>query len=116
MHKELKKTFIGAIVSNRKVALTSKDKLQGKFKKISELEWHQAEMRTVYLPGLNFPLRLEKQVFTNKDGSIGELFLVSNDLNLTAPELFSTYGERWGIEEFHRSLKQNVGLEKSPTK
>jgi hypothetical protein len=116
VHLELKKTFIGAIKSNRKVALTLQDKKQGKFTKIEELQWHQVETRIVYMQGMDFPLLLTKQVFTNKDGSNGKLFLVSNDLNLTAPELFSTYGERWGIEVFHRSLKQNVGLEKSPTK
>lgn len=116
VHKELKKTFICAIKSNRKVALTWQDKLQGKFLKISELEWHEVDGRIVYLQGLDFPLLLTKQVFTNKDGSSGELHIVSNDLNLTAPELFHTYGKRWGVEVFHRSLKQNVGLEKSPTK
>jgi len=116
VHLELKKTFIGAIKSNRKVALTRQDNKQGKFSKISELQWHQVETRIVYLKGVDFPLLLAKQTFTNKDCSNGELFLVSNDLNLTAPELFSTYGERWGVEVFHRSLKQNVGLEKSPTK
>ncbi|MFT4762560.1 MAG: hypothetical protein ACI9XO_004804, partial [Paraglaciecola sp.] len=26
------------------------------------------------------------------------------------------YQDRWGVEVFHKSLKQNVGLEKSPTK
>lgn len=116
VHKELKKTFICAIKSNRKVALTWQDKLQGKFLKISELRWHEVDSRIVYLQGLDFPLLLAKQVFTNKDGSSGELHIVSNDLNLTAPELFHTYGKRWGVEVFHRSLKQNVGLEKSPTK
>lgn len=116
VHLELKKTFIGAIKSNRKVALTLQGKKQGKFIKISELEWHEVESRIVYLQGVDFPLLLAKQVFTNKDGSNGELFLVSNDLYLTAPDIFSTYDERWGIEVFHRSLKQNVGLEKSPTK
>lgn len=116
VHKELKKTFICAIKSNRKVALTKQDKLQGKFLKISELGWHEVDNRIVYLQGLDFPLLLAKQVFTNKDGSSGELHIVSNDLNLTAPELFHTYSKRWGVEVFHRSLKQNVGLEKSPTK
>ncbi|MEL7222995.1 MAG: hypothetical protein AAGJ93_16855, partial [Bacteroidota bacterium] len=28
----------------------------------------------------------------------------------------TTYDKRWGVEVFHKSLKQNVGLEKSPTK
>lgn len=116
VHKELKKTFICAIKSNRKVALTWQDKLRGKFVKISELEWHEVDKRIVYLQGLDFPLLLAKQVFTNKDGSSGELHIVSNDPNLTTPELFRTYGKRWGVEVFHRSLKQNVGLEKSPTK
>jgi hypothetical protein len=116
VHRELKKTFIGAIKSNRKVALTAKDKLNGQFKKVSELEWQRNQTRIVYLQGMDFPVLLAKQVFTNKDRSTGELFLVSNDLNLTFTELFETYGERWGVEVFHRSLKQNVGLEKSPTK
>jgi DDE superfamily endonuclease len=116
VHKELKKTFIGAIKSNRKVALTATDKQNGKFIKVSELEWHEAQSRIVYLQELDFPVLLAKQVFTNKDHSKGELYLVSNDLYLTYDELVETYGERWGVEVFHRSLKQNVGLEKSPTK
>jgi DDE superfamily endonuclease len=116
VHRELKKTFIGAIKSNRKIALTAKDKLDGKFKKVSELEWQRNQTRIVYLQSMDFPVLLAKQVFINKDRSIGELFLVSNDLNLTFTELVETYGERWGVEVFHRSLKQNVGLEKSPTK
>lgn len=116
VHRELKKTFIGAIKSNRKVALTSQDKQRGKFIKVSELEWHEAQSRIVYLQELDFSVLLVKQVFTNKDHSMGDLYLVSNDLYLTYAELFETYGERWGVEVFHRSLKQNVALEKSPTK
>lgn len=116
IHKELKKTFICAIKSNRKVALTYQDKQKGKFIKISELKWNEVDKRVVFLNSLDFPVVLTKQVFTNKDGSFGELHIVSNDLNLTTPELFDTYGKRWGVEVFHRSLKQNVGLEKSPTK
>jgi DDE superfamily endonuclease len=116
IHKELHKTFISAIKSNRKVALTHQDKKQGKFIKISELKWDEVDKRVVFLHGLDFPVVLTKQVFTNKDGSFGELHIVSNDLSLTTLELFNTYGKRWGVEVFHRSLKQNVGLEKSPTK
>lgn len=116
IHKELKKTFICAIKSNRKVALTLQDKQNGKFIKISELGWDEADKRVVYPKDLDFPVVVAKQVFTNKDGSFGELHIVSNDLDLTASELFDTYGKRWGVEVFHRSLKQNVGLEKSPTK
>jgi hypothetical protein len=116
VHKELKKTFVAAIKSNRKVALTLGDKKQRKFVQVSELEWQKNRHYVVYLPEIDFVLRVTKQVFTNKDRSTGELYLVSNDLNLTVEELCTTYGQRWGVEEFHRSIKQNVGLEKSPTK
>jgi hypothetical protein len=116
VQKELKKDFIGAIKSNRKVALSLEDKQQGKFKSIEELCAQKDQTRIVWLKGLDFPVLIAKQVFTNKDGSTGELFLVSNNTNYTAPNLFNTYNKRWGIEEFHRSIKQNTGLDKSPTK
>lgn len=116
VHKELKKTFIGAIKCNRKVALTIEDKQKGKYVKVSELEWQHNPCQIVYFKDLDFPTLIIKQVFTNKDYSTGELYLASNDLNLTYSECTETYGERWGVEVFHRSMKQNVGLEKSPTK
>jgi hypothetical protein len=115
VHKELKKDFVGAIKSNRKAALSLEDKQQGKFKSIAELCVQKDQTQTVWLKGLDFPVLIAKQVFKNKDLSSGELFLVSNNLNYTAPNLFSTYKKRWGIEDFHRSIKQNVGLDRSPT-
>jgi hypothetical protein len=116
VHKELKKDFVGAIKSNRKAALSLEDKQQGQFKSIAELCVQKDQTHTVWLKGLDFPVLIAKQVFKNKDLSTGELFLVSNNLNYSAPNLFKTYNKRWGIEEFHKSIKQNVGLEKSPTK
>jgi Transposase DDE domain len=115
VHKELKKDFVGAIKSNRKAALSLEDKQQGKFKSIAELCAQKDQTRTVWLKGLDFPVLIAKQVFINKDLSSGELFLVSNNTNYTAPKLFNTYNKRWGIEDFHRSIKQNVGLDRSPT-
>lgn len=115
-HKELKKDFVGAIKSNRKAALSLEDKQQGKFKTIAELCAQKDQTHIVWLKGLDFPVLMAKQVFKNKDLSTGELFLVSNNLNYTAPNLFKTYNKRWGIEDFHKSIKQNVGLDKSPTK
>ena len=96
------------------------DKLAGKFHQVKELEAQKGEAITVWLnPDSyreDFPVLLTKQVFTNKDGSHGELYLVTNDLELTAQAISATYKERWGVEVFHKSLKQEVGLEKSPTK
>lgn len=116
VHFTLKKHFIGALKSNRKAALNMEDKLEGKFHRIDGLELQAGQAITVYLKGLDYPLQLVKQVFTNQDGSTGDLYLVTNDLNLDAPTICTTYEKRWGVEVFHKSLKQNVGLEKSPTK
>jgi hypothetical protein len=68
------------------------------------------------LKGLDFPVLLTKQVFINKDGSTGVLYLVSSDIKLSYLELTKIYQRRWKVEECHKSLKQNVSLEKSPTK
>lgn len=116
VHFKLKKHFIGALKSNRKVALSMEDKLEGKFHRIDGLDLQAGQAITVYLKGLDFPVQLVKQTFTNKDGSTGDLYLVTNDLDLDAPAICTTYETRWGVEVFHKSLKQNVGLEKSPTK
>ena len=43
-------------------------------------------------------------------------YLVSNDMHCSAERLYEVYQKRWRIEEFHKSIKQNASLEKSPTK
>ena len=63
-----------------------------------------------------FPVVLIKKVFTNDDGSKGILYLASNDDTSTADQLYSVYQKRWRIEEYHKSIKQNASLAKSPTK
>ncbi len=116
IRKVLKKHFVCAIKSNRLVALSLKDKIEGKFVKISEIDIKPGELRLVYLKGLDFPVLLAKQIFTNKDGSTGVLYLVSSDIKLSYLKLTEIYQKRWKIEEHHKSVKQNASLEKSPTK
>lgn len=116
VHYTLKKYFIGALKSNRKIALNEQDKHQGKFVKVEELDLQPNRTYKVWLKGLDFQILLVKQVFTNQDGSSGELFLVTNDLFLSADAICTIYNKRWKVEVFHKSLKQNAGLEKSPTK
>ena len=71
---------------------------------------------TIYLEGVDFPLVLVRQVFTNKDGSVGILYLVSSDLELTYTGLTDGYRTRWHVEPYHKSLKQNAALSQSPTR
>ncbi len=112
----LKKYFIGALKSNRKIALSRNEKLEGKFFKVDELDLQTNRTYKVWIKGLDFEVLLVKQIFKNEDGSTGVLYLVTNDLSLTFQQICTIYQKRWNVETFHKSLKQNAGLEKSPTK
>lgn len=116
LHQKMKKFFIIGIKSNRTVALAKGDKIGGKFKKVSEIDIKENQAIVVYLKGIEFPLKLIKKVFTNENGSTGTLYLVSNDLNQDSDHLYSIYQKRWNIEEYHKSIKQNSSLARSPTK
>ncbi len=70
----------------------------------------------MYLKGLDFPVSLLKQVFTNKDGSCGVLYLVCSDNNLTYDEIAAIYQKRWKVELFYKSIKSNTCLAKFPTR
>ena len=71
---------------------------------------------TIYLESVDVPLHLVKQVFINADNSIGILYLITSDLDLPYEGLTTGYGKRWPVEPYHKSLKQNAALSKSPTK
>ena len=72
-------------------------------------------MREVYLEQVDFPLLLVKQVFENEDGSVGLQYLVTSDTTLSYDDITTLYQKRWNVEPYHKSLKQNASLEKSPT-
>ena len=113
---DLQKDFIMALKGNRKVALSEDDKSNGKYQRIDQLEVPEGSTQTIYLEGIPFPLHLVRQVFTNDDGSTGVRYLVTSDLTLDADQIISIYQKRWKVEEYHRSLKQNASLAKSPTR
>jgi hypothetical protein len=112
---EQKRDFICPIKTNRKVALSLEDKLRGRFQTVDTIELEANATMEIYLEGVDFPLALAKQVFTNEDGTIGILYLVSSDTTLLFNDISTSYQRRWQVECFHKSLKQNVSLEKSPT-
>jgi hypothetical protein len=113
---DLQKDFIMALKSNRKVALTEDDKSNGKYQRIDQLNVPEISTHTIYLEGVPFPLQLVRQVFINEDGSAGVRYLVTSELTLDADKIITIYQKRWKVEEYHRSLKQNASLAKSPTR
>lgn len=113
---DLKKDIIMALKSNRNVALSADDKSKGKYQQIEQLELPEGTIQTIHLEGVPFPLQLVRQVFTNDDGSTGVRYLVTSDLTLEADQIITIYQKRWKVEEYHRSLKQNASLAKSPTR
>lgn len=113
---DLAKEFIMALKSNRKVALSAKDKQNGHYQRLDQLDSPEDTLTTIYLEQVPFPLHLLRQVFTNADGSIGVRYLVTSDLTLNADQLATIYKKRWKVEEYHRSLKQNASVSKSPTR
>jgi len=65
---------------------------------------------------VDFPVLFHRQVFTNKDGSIGILYLITDDLDLDATRIEAIYQKRWKVEVFHKNLKSNSSLAKSPAR
>jgi hypothetical protein len=113
--QQQKRDFICPLKTNRKVALSLADKHQGRYVRVDTLELEAQATREIYLESVPFPLVLGKQIFTNEDGSTGIRYLVSSDTTLSFPALTTTYHARWEVECYHKSLKQNVSLAKSPT-
>lgn len=113
---EVKKEFIMPIKTNRLVSLTKQEKKKGKFQNVDTLEIQEGEAKKIYLKDLPFPVLLVKQVFKNEDGSEGILYLVCSDTTVDAQMVCDVYQKRWPIEEFHKSIKSNTSLAKSPTR
>jgi len=111
----LKKEFIMPLKGNRKVAVSREAKQSGRYQRVDTLELEPMKPVTIYLEGVEFALLLIKQVFTNEDGSTGIQYLVTSDTTLDGNGIIAIYQKRWNVEPYHKSLKQNASLEKSPT-
>jgi hypothetical protein len=106
--------FIMPLKSNRKIALSRSDKTQGKYQSIESLAMEEHQVLQVYVDGVDVPLYLTTQVFQNKDGSEGILYLLTNDSTADAQKIQTIYRMRWKVEEFYKSVKSNTGYAKSP--
>jgi len=104
-----------AIKSSRTVALSLEDKKNGHFVQVGTLELKPGTVQHVYMKGIDFPCLLCRQIFKNKAGSSGVLYLVSGDTNMTYDQITTVYQKRWNAEVFHKSLKSDASLSESPT-
>jgi hypothetical protein len=111
-----RREFVMPLRENRKVAVSGAAKKHGQYQAVSTLELEAETTRHIWLEEVDFPLLLTREVFTNGDGSAGVRYLVSSDLTLDFDRLTKLYQRRWSIEVYHKSLKQNASLEKSPTR
>lgn len=108
--------FITGLKRNRLVALTEEDRKNNRFIRVNELDFPEKKALRVWLKGYDKQVLLVSQIFTNKDGSTGILYLVCSDLTCDYDSITTTYKKRWQVEIFHKLLKSNANLAKSPTK
>jgi len=109
IHKEGKK-FIFGCKTNRLVRFNKV------WHRLGDLPLTDSQVIHCYIKNVDFPVAITKKEFINEDLTTGELYLISNDLNLSGIEIYDIYQKRWIIEEYHKSIKQNASLAKSPTK
>ncbi len=112
----LKHHFIFALESSRTVELSEIARSQGKFKALEALVFPDKGVLTVCLRSVKQAVQMVKQLFSNKDGSQGTLYLVTSDISLDYEQITTIYQRRLKVEEYHKSLKQNASLGASPAK
>jgi hypothetical protein len=112
------KYFIFDLKDNRLATLSAeKPNKKANWTSISDLNLPDNTPVKVWLKDMDFPVLLTKQLFKNEeDKTTGVRFLVSNDLSLTNELFLTLYKKRWKIEEYHKSLKQNTSIAKSPAR
>jgi SRSO17 transposase len=108
--------FIAALKDNRLIALSANDKRSKRFSRVDELDFSEQTAVRGWLKDYEAEVLVVRQVFKNKDGSTGILHLVCSDLTCDYDAITTTYKKRWKVEVFHKSLKSNAALAKSPTR
>lgn len=89
------KELISALNFDRLAALSLEDKLQGKFSPIDSLPLNEGTLISVYIKGLNFPVSLFKQFFTNKkDDSEGQIYLTCSNSSYDHSQIPAIYQKR----------------------
>ena len=83
IHK-LEKYFVMDVKSNRLCMLATEDRNKGAWTNLDKLSLQPKQPVKIWIKDLEIPVFLCPFVFTNKDDSNGEMYLITNDLNLSA--------------------------------
>ena len=105
--------FILGIPNNRLIGVSLKDARADAYTRLDKLGLNTGEARKVYLKDIPFPVVVTRKVFKDGDAMQGEIYLINNDLALSGDCTYNIYQRR--SEAYHKSLKQNSSLTKSPT-
>ena len=74
--------FVVARESSRTVAPSGAERAQGRFQAVDALAIPNGQPLRVFLRSVQSVVLVTRQVFTNKDGSQGVLYLISSDARL----------------------------------
>jgi hypothetical protein len=86
LKNDLATDFVFPLKENRNVALSAGDKLAGRYVNLTSVLSEENAVIPIWLERVDFPLLLCKQVFRNKDGSQGILYLVTSDVVLSGDQ------------------------------
>jgi hypothetical protein len=98
------------------IRFIGKERKKGRFVRIVRMGIPDGELVPVYIKGLRFPVILYKQVFKNKDWTVGVRYPVTNEGTMTGDRFKTLYKKRWSIEVYYESIKQNVSIGDSPAR
>jgi hypothetical protein len=107
------KEFIFELKENRLITESIKKRNEGAFERVEHAAMPEETLVKVWIKDLEFPVLLFKRVFKNKDGTTGRRFLATNNLTMTDEYFGTFYKKQWGVEGYHKNLKQNVSTGKS---
>jgi hypothetical protein len=108
---DLEKDFIMPLKANRKVALSEQRSMA-----TARPDDTRSEYPSGNLSGkCRFSAPAGQASLHKRRWQCGDQYLVSSDTALTGEAMTTTYRKRWNVEPYHKSLKQNASLEKSPT-
>jgi len=88
---DLVKDFICALKSNRLAAVSEEDHQANRFTAIEELPWQEETLFVGWLKDVPFPMSFVRQVFVNKDGSTGILYLACSDTTVKRGQILASY-------------------------